>query len=81
MSPAFLLDRVGQYFNLLLARCRKYKSVTTKHTMNQSKETPLLFLLGTALLIGAAAYLLISCQFDEEDFEFDTYDEDSEDYL
>ncbi|SFF90552.1 MULTISPECIES: hypothetical protein [Pontibacter] len=49
--------------------------------MNQSKETPLLFLLGTALLIGAAAYLLISCQFDEEDFEFDTYDEDSEDYL
>ena len=49
--------------------------------MNKPNETPVLLLLGTALIIGAAAYLLVSCQFDEEDFQFDTYDEHNEDYL
>ncbi len=40
-----------------------------------------MLLLGTVVLIGAAAYIFVNSQFDEEDFEFDTYDEHSEDYL
>ncbi|WP_266205421.1 hypothetical protein [Pontibacter kalidii] len=49
--------------------------------MNKPDTAPLMLLLGTVLLIGAAAYLLVNNSFDEKDFEFDTYDEDSEDYL
>ncbi|WP_170866142.1 hypothetical protein [Pontibacter flavimaris] len=49
--------------------------------MNRPDSAPILLLLGTVLLIGAAAYLLVNNSFDEKDFEFDTYDEESADYL
>lgn len=49
--------------------------------MNKTENGTLLFFLGTAVLIGAAAYLFVNSQFEDDDFEFDTYDEHCDDYL
>ncbi|MFD2515502.1 hypothetical protein ACFSRY_16635 [Pontibacter locisalis] len=49
--------------------------------MNRNSTTPLLIFLGTVLLAGTAVCLLVYSSFDEDEFEFDTYDEHNEDYL
>lgn len=49
--------------------------------MKRTTTTPLLILLGTVLLAGTAACLLVYGSFSEREFEFDTYDEQNEDYL
>ncbi|CAM3598163.1 hypothetical protein POKO110462_11330 [Pontibacter korlensis] len=49
--------------------------------MKRTEKAPLLYFVGTILLISTAAYFFIYKYFDEEDFEFDTYDEHTEDYF
>ena len=41
---------------------------------------PLLLLVGTLLLVGAATYAYISTRLEDEDMDFDLYDEDSDFY-
>lgn len=49
--------------------------------MKRTSSTPLLIILGTVLLVGTAACLLVYSSFEEEEFEFDTFDEHNDDYL
>ncbi|MCX2741822.1 hypothetical protein [Pontibacter anaerobius] len=49
--------------------------------MKRTNKLPLLYMLGTMALVGAATCLFVYHCFDEADFELDTYDEHSEDYL
>jgi flagellar basal body-associated protein FliL len=49
--------------------------------MKKSSSIPLYIILGTVLLVGAGTYLFLNNSFDRREFEFDTYDEDNEDYL
>lgn len=50
--------------------------------MREPTATRVLMVFGVALaVLGTAAYLIVNNSFDEEDFEFDTHDELSDDYL
>lgn len=49
--------------------------------MKRTYTSPLLFIIGTMLLAGTAAYVFVYRSFNRDEFELDTYDEHSEDYL
>jgi hypothetical protein len=50
--------------------------------MKKKKESslPLILLGSTLLMLGVAAYLILSTRLEEEDIDFDLYDEDSDIY-
>lgn len=49
--------------------------------MKRTNTTPLLYLIGSALLIGTAACLFVYTCFSGDELQFDTLDEHNEDYL
>ncbi|MDX5438427.1 MAG: hypothetical protein LPK03_14580 [Pontibacter sp.] len=49
--------------------------------MNRTYTSPLLFIIGAMLLAGTAACLFVYRSFNSDEFDIDTNDEHSEDYL